>query len=75
MPTIVEDKLASDFPPDWQVTKYDQQADPRTNAVAGFDRRIMQSEGVKHILRVMKRALPRMACERSDDGAGCMLHR
>lgn len=49
MPTIIEDKLAFDFPPDWQVTKYDQQADSETNEPPGFDRRIMQSEGVKQV--------------------------
>ncbi len=49
MPTIIEDALAFDFPPDWQVTKYDQQADDNADELAGFDRRIMQSEGVKQV--------------------------
>ena len=49
MPTIIEDALAFDFPPDWQVTKYDQQADDSADELAGFDRRITQSAGVKHV--------------------------
>lgn len=49
MPTIIEDDLAFDFPPGWQVTKYDQEADPNTDTPAGFYLRIIQSNGVKHI--------------------------
>ena len=55
MPLIVEQhretgqRMEFEFPADWQVVKYDQQADPTTAASAGFYWRIIQSAGVKHI--------------------------
>ena len=50
MPTIIErnpetgEGLIFDFPPDWQVVKYDQEADAATNEKAGFYRRIVLGE-------------------------------
>jgi hypothetical protein len=54
MPTIEEknkegEGLAFDFPPDWQAVKYDQDAEPLANEVAGFYRRIVLSEGVQQV--------------------------
>jgi|GEM_PF-1612565 len=55
MPTIEEinkdsgQGLGFDFPATWQAVKYDQQEDAATNEPAGFYRRVIQSEGVKHI--------------------------
>ena len=55
MPTLLECNretgkcLAFDFPTDWQAVKYDQQEDPKTDEAAGFDRRIIQSGGVKNV--------------------------
>lgn len=54
MPTIEEKNsegkgLAFDFPDDWRVQKYDQDAEPATGTVAGFYRRVILSEGVQQV--------------------------
>lgn len=55
MPTILEvDKetgegLAFDFPPEWEVAKYDQEVDAATGTPAGFYRSIIADKGVKHV--------------------------
>ncbi|MGI4744304.1 MAG: hypothetical protein ACRYG7_54840 [Janthinobacterium lividum] len=54
MPTIEEKNkegkgLAFDFPPDWHVVKYDQDAEPATMEPAGFYRRVILSEGVQQV--------------------------
>lgn len=49
MPTIAENNLAFDFPSDWQVIKYDQDAEPAANEPAGFYRRVVLSEGVQQV--------------------------
>lgn len=49
MPTIEEKNLAFDFPSDWQVVKYDQDAEPTATEPAGFYRRIVLSEGVQQV--------------------------
>jgi hypothetical protein len=49
MPTVVEKKLAFDFPTDWVVTKYDHQADPVTNEPASFYRRVIEKGGVQNV--------------------------
>jgi hypothetical protein len=54
MPTIEEKNeagkgLAFDFPSDWQVVKYDQDAEPSANETAGFYRSVILSEGVQQV--------------------------
>jgi hypothetical protein len=54
MPTIEEKNkegngLAFDFPPDWQVVKYDQDAEPLADEPAGFYRRVVLSDGVQQV--------------------------
>jgi len=54
MPTIEEKNkegqgLAFDFPPDWHAVKYDQDAEPAANELAGFYRRVVLSEGVQQV--------------------------
>lgn len=52
---IIEEKnnegkgLAFYFPSDWQVVKYDQEADSAANIPAGFYRRVILSEGVQQV--------------------------
>lgn len=49
MPTVIEKKLAFNFPTDWAVTKYDHQADPATNERASFYRRVIEKGGVQNV--------------------------
>lgn len=54
MPTIEEKNkegrgLAFDFPPDWRVVKYDQDAEPATSELAGFYRTVILSDGVQQV--------------------------
>ncbi|WP_046244777.1 hypothetical protein [Hymenobacter terrenus] len=49
MPTVVEKKLAFDFPSNWAVIKYDHQADPVTNEPASFYRRTIEKGGVQNV--------------------------
>ena len=55
MPTIIEEnretgkRMEFIFPSDWQVVKYDQEKDRRTNTKAGFYWQVIQRAGVKHI--------------------------
>lgn len=54
MPTIEEKNsegkgLAFDFPSDWQVQKYDQDAEGAAGTAAGFYRRVILSEGVQQV--------------------------
>lgn len=54
MPTIEEKNkagkgLAFDFPSDWHVVKYDQDAEPAINEPAGFYRSVILSEGVQQV--------------------------
>jgi hypothetical protein len=49
MPTILENSLAFDFPPDWYAVKYDHDAEPSSGEPAGFCRRIILSEGVQQV--------------------------
>ena len=54
MPTIEEKNkagkgLAFDFPSDWHALKYDQDAEPATNELAGFYRSVILSEGVQQV--------------------------
>lgn len=54
MPTIQERNkagkgLAFDFPSDWRVVKYDQDAEVETNEPAGFYRSVILSDGVQQV--------------------------
>jgi hypothetical protein len=49
MPTILENSLAFDFPPDWHAVKYDHDAEPSSSEPPGFYRRIILSEGVQQV--------------------------
>ncbi|OGX91121.1 hypothetical protein [Hymenobacter coccineus] len=49
MPTIEENNLAFDFPPDWYALKYDHDAEPASGEPAGFYRRIILSDGVQQV--------------------------
>ena len=49
MPTVVEKKLAFDFPADWEITKYDRQADLKSGEPASFYRRVIEKGGVQNV--------------------------
>lgn len=54
MPTIEEKNkagkgLSFDFPFDWKVVKYDQDAEPAANGAAGFYRSVILSDGVQQV--------------------------
>lgn len=52
MPTFREGKFQFDFPADWQVVHYDQDADPVTGLAPGFYRRVVTNGGVKYVQAV-----------------------
>lgn len=47
MPTIIERRLALDFPDDWQVVAYDRRA--TATEPASFYRRLIEKGGVQHV--------------------------
>lgn len=49
MPTIEESNLAFDFPSDWQIAKFDHDAELASNEPAGFYRRVIMSNGVQQV--------------------------
>lgn len=49
MPTVIERKLAFDFPANWEIVKYDRQADSKSGAPASFYRRVIEKGGVQNV--------------------------
>lgn len=49
MPSIIERKLAFEFPDDWQVVAYDRPANPATGEPASFYRRVVEKGGVQYV--------------------------
>jgi len=49
MPTVIEKKLAFDFPADWEIAKYDRQVDLKSGEPASFYRRVIEKGGVQNV--------------------------
>lgn len=49
MQTVIERKLAFDFPANWEIVKYDRQADSKSGEPAGFYRRVIEKGGVQNV--------------------------
>lgn len=49
MQTVIERKLAFDFPAKWEIVKYDRQADSKSGEPASFYRRVIEKGGVQNV--------------------------
>ncbi len=49
MPTVIEKKLAFDFPANWKIVKYYRQANSKSGEPASFYRRVIEKGGVQNV--------------------------